>query len=197
MGFLGLFSEPRMLETVQAPSTHPQAQPHSAGSCLGEKRSAPQPAPAPDLAGVGVPRRRAASRSLWVSPPASTQTSSRPHPPTALGADPTPREEKSFGLWEQAAGKRQDTGNPSCAARASPGMLCRRKIPGGRWLLLPPLLLPVILIALPRLFAQRHSFPPSLHREGLSRSLLCYFKLRHVREVRAGSTPCDPRKSLG
>lgn len=58
MGFLGLFCEPRMLEMVQAPFTHPQAQPHSAGSCLGEKRSAPQPSPAPDLAGVGVPRRR-------------------------------------------------------------------------------------------------------------------------------------------
>lgn len=179
---------------VQAPFTHPQAQPHSAGSCLGEKRSAPQPSPAPDLVGVGVPRRRQLLGFTSRQHP-NKLTATSTHSPGCRSQ--TPREEKSFGLWEQATGKRQDPGNPSCTARASPGMLCRRKIPGGRWLLLPPLLLPIILIALPRLFAQRRSFPPSLHREGLSHSLLCYFKLRHVREVRAGSTPCDPRKSLG
>lgn len=182
---------------VPEPFTHPQAQPHSAGGCLGAKCSAPQPTPAPHLVGVCIPRRRAASRILWVF-------TSRQHP-NKLTAAPThrpgcrsqtPREEKSSGLREQAAGKRQDTGNPSCTARASPGMPCGRKIPGGRRLLLPPLPLPVILIALARLFAHSRSFPPSPHREGLSHSLLCYFKLRHVREVGARSAPCDPRKSL-
>lgn len=55
---------------------------------------------------------------------------------------------------------------------------------GKRWLL-TPLLPPVILIALRWLFANSNSFPPGLHREGLSLSLPCYFKLTHVWKVKS------------
>jgi len=68
--------------------------------------------------------------------------------------------------------------------------------PGGKQRLLTPLLPPVILIALHWLFANSNSLPPGLHREGLSPSLVCYFKLTDIGKVRAWSAPCAPRKSL-